>query len=229
MLEAYLSGDPYLAFAKQAGAVPPWATKETHAATRELYKVVILAVSYGMMSKGIAFRIGQSEIVARQLLEHHQTIYARFWAWKENAVNHAILNGWQQTVFGWTNRIPVGGRGPKRKDWNDREGFNPRSLGNFHMQANGAEMLRLACCLGTEHGIEICGPVHDAVLICAPLERLDEDVQRMRDYMAEASRIVLGGFELRTDARLVRHPDHFTDRRGEDTWREISSLCETMI
>ena len=36
------------------------------------------------------------------------------------------------------------------------------------MQANGAEMLRLACCLATERGIEVCAPVHDAVLICAP-------------------------------------------------------------
>jgi DNA polymerase-1 len=39
------------------------------------------------------------------------------------------------------------------------------------MQANGAEMLRMACCLGTEQGIEICAPVHDAVLICAPRRR----------------------------------------------------------
>ena len=59
------------------------------------------------------------------------------------------------------------------------------------MQANGAEMLRLACCLGTEWGIEICWPVHDAVLICAPIERLEEDVRRMRKCMADASRMHL--------------------------------------
>jgi hypothetical protein len=48
------------------------------------------------------------------------------------------------------------------------------------MQANGAEMLRLACCLATERGIEVCAPVHDAILICAPLDRLDDDVAGMR-------------------------------------------------
>ena len=69
---------------------------------------------------------------------------------------------------------------------------NSRSLRNFPMQANGAEMLRLACIFATERGIEVCAPVHDAVLICAPLERLeDSDVARVREYMAEASRIVL--------------------------------------
>ena len=55
------------------------------------------------------------------------------------------------------------------------------------MQANGAEMLRLACCLATERGIEVCAPVHDAVLIAAPLYRLDEDVAAMREAMREAS------------------------------------------
>ena len=69
--------------------------------------------------------------------------------------------------------------------------FNPRSLRNFHAQAHGAEILRLACCLGVEAGIEICAPVHDAVLICSPSERLVHDVERMRAFMAEASRIVL--------------------------------------
>jgi hypothetical protein len=33
------------------------------------------------------------------------------------------------------------------------------------MQANGAEMLRLACIGGIEAGIKIGAPVHDAVVI----------------------------------------------------------------
>jgi DNA polymerase I len=92
------------------------------------------------------------------------------------------------------------------------------------MQANGAEMLRLACCLATEQGIEVCAPVHDAVLICAPLDRLDEDVARMRACMAEASRIVLNGFELRTDATLVRYPDRYSDPRGAVMWDRVTKL-----
>jgi DNA polymerase I len=48
MLEAYRSGDPYLAFAKQAGAVPADATKATHKAARDQFKACVLAVQYGM-------------------------------------------------------------------------------------------------------------------------------------------------------------------------------------
>ena len=92
------------------------------------------------------------------------------------------------------------------------------------MQANGAEMLRLACCLATEQGIEVCAPVHDAVLICAPLDRLEADIAQMQDIMREASRIVLNGFELGTDATVVRHPDRYMDERGTVMWQRVMQL-----
>jgi DNA polymerase I len=92
------------------------------------------------------------------------------------------------------------------------------------MQANGAEMLRIACCLATERGIEVCAPVHDAVLICAPFDRLEADVAAMRAAMAEASRFVLGGFELATDVKVVRWPDRYMDPRGCHMWDRVCHL-----
>ena len=94
------------------------------------------------------------------------------------------------------------------------------------MQANGAEMLRLACCLATERGIEVCAPAHDAVLICAPLDRLGHDVERMRACMAEASRLVLGGFELGTEVKIIEYPNRFMDPRGEVMWARVMGLIE---
>jgi hypothetical protein len=47
MLAAYESGDPYLAFAKQAGAVPHDATKQSHPAQRELFKACVLTAWIG--------------------------------------------------------------------------------------------------------------------------------------------------------------------------------------
>ena len=94
------------------------------------------------------------------------------------------------------------------------------------MQANGAEMLRIACCLATERGIEVCAPIHDAVLISAPLERLDADIAAMRKAMAEASMLVLAGFELATDVKIVRWPDRYADPRGDEMWNRVCSLVE---
>jgi len=210
MLAAYRSGDPYLAFAKQARAIPDGATKNTHGPQRELFKQCALGIQYGMGSSTLALRIAQPEIVARDLVRAHQETYRRFWAWSDAAVDRAMLAGSLHTVFGW--RVHVG------------EESNPRSLRNFPMQANGAEMLRIACCLATERGVEVCAPVHDAVLISAPIERLEEDVARMRAAMAEASRAVLSGFELGTDADVVRYPDRYMDERGAVMWERVARL-----
>ena len=208
MQAAYRSGDPYLAFAKQAGAVPADATRKTHEPTRELFKQCVLAVQYGMEAKSLALRIGQPPVVARDLLRAHREAYRTFWRWSDAVVDQAMLHGAIWTVFGW----PLyAGEQP-----------NPRSLRNFPMQGNGAELLRIACCLATERGIEVCAPVHDAVLIAAPLERIEADVAAMQAAMAEASAAVLGGFVLGTEAKT--YPDRYRDPRGEVMWKRVSDL-----
>ena len=212
MQAAYLSGDPYLAFAKQAHAVPADANKATHGPQRELCKQCVLAVQYGMEERSLAARIGQPPIVARDLLRAHRETYRTFWRWSDAAVDTAMLSGSLHTVFGW--HVHVG------------ENPNPRSLRNFPMQANGAEMLRLACCLATERGIEVCAPIHDAVLIYASLDRLKTDIAAMRAAMAEASRIVLGGFELGTDVSVTRWPARYMDSRGKTMWARVTELLQ---
>ena len=106
MMEAYSSGDPYLAFAKQAGAVPPDATKTSHKEEHDLFKSCALGIQYGMGEKSLAQRIGRSPADARQLLELHHRTYPTFWRWSDAAVDHGMLFGKLHTVFGW--RIHVG-------------------------------------------------------------------------------------------------------------------------
>ena len=105
MLGAYQSGDPYLAFAKQAGAVPPDATKQSHSAQRDLFKACVLAVQYGMGPDALAARIAQPPVVARDLLRAHQETYREFWRWSDAAVDQAISKSSLHTVFGWTIHI----------------------------------------------------------------------------------------------------------------------------
>lgn len=116
---------------------------------------------------------------------------------------------------------PPGGGGTKsgeaRKDrrlvaafgWalNVGEAANPRSVRTFPPQANGAEMLRLACCFLTEGGIRVCAPVHDALLVEAREIGIEGVVEVCQKSMAEASELVLDGFSLRTEAKVVRYPD----------------------
>jgi hypothetical protein len=210
LLAAYLSGDCYLSFAKQAGAVPADATKTTHGAQRELFKQCMLAVQYGMEWQSLALRIAQPGLVARDLLRAHRQTYRRFWDWSDAAVDQAMLLGVISTVFGWPVRVG--------------EHSNPRSLRNFPMQANGAEMLRIACCLATERNVEVCAPIHDAILIAGQLDGIETDIATTRAAMAEASRIVLAGFELNTDMKIVRWPDRYMDPRGVEMWNRVCKL-----
>ena len=210
MLAAYASGDPYLEFAKQAHAVPADATKQSHPQQRELFKTCALGVQYGMGAESLAQRIDQPPALARELLRLHRKTYPKFWRWSQAAVDHAMLQGWLQTVFGWRVRV-----GPRA---------NPRSLANFPMQANGAEMLRLACCLATERGIAVCAPIHDALLVEASTDEIGAVVANTQAAMAEASRVVLVGFELRSDVKIVYYPDRYSDPRGEKMWETVMGI-----
>jgi len=62
------------------------------------------------------------------------------------------------------------------------------------------------------------------VLIEAPLSGFEDAVSTMRECMAEASRSVLDGFEIRTEAKVFT--DRFEDPRGESTWRLVRELLQ---
>jgi hypothetical protein len=214
MQDAYRSGDPYLFFAKKAGAVPVDATKKTHPLERDQFKVVMLGVLYGLSADGIARKLCVPPCWGRELLQLHRETFRRFWAWSDQVQDEAMLTGKLQTVFGW--RVHVG------------PDANPRSLRNFPMQGNGAEMLRLACCLTTERGINVCAPIHDALLVESPIANIEAIVARTQEAMKEAGAIVLDGFELRTDAKIVRYPDRYSDDRGRAFFERVVELLDTL-
>ena len=212
MLDAYGSGDPYLAFAQQAGAAPPGATKATHGPARERFKVCALAVQYGMESKSLSIRLGAPEVEAQELLRLHRETYPRFWAWTQAIQDRAMLGFPLQTVFGWTLHPDLG--------------VKPRTAMNYPVQGNGAEMLRLACCLATEAGVVVNCPVHDALLVEAPIAEIETTAGTVQRAMAAASKIVLAGFELRTDVEVIRYPARYSDRRGTRMWELVTRLLE---
>jgi DNA polymerase I len=212
MADGYREGDPFLAFAKAAQLVPADATKTTHKLMRERCKAVVLGTNYGMGPEAMALQAGITPAESKELLRLHKETYRPFWRWIGDTVSAAMLTNRMETVFGWCRRV---GRDA-----------NPRSLMNFPMQANGAEMLRIAAIAATEAGIQVCAPVHDAFLIAAPLERLEADVAAMRDMMKKAGRAVTGSLDIRTDAEIVRWPGRYSDERGKAMWEKVMSLLD---
>jgi hypothetical protein len=209
-MNAYASGDVYLTFAKAADLAPKSATKQTHQNVRELCKQVVLGANYGMGPATLAARIGGPEIRARQLQEAHRRTYPQLYDWLESGIDHGMVHGYVDTVFGW--RIHA------------NEKTNPRSLRNFPCQGNGAEMMRLACALATEEGLMICCPVHDALLLESDIGMIDADVQRLREIMEYSSRVILDGFTVRTESEICCFPDRYMDPRGLVMWDKIQKL-----
>jgi DNA polymerase I len=220
MLDAYNSGDPYLAFAQRVGAAPGNATKQSHAGVRARYKVVLLATLYGMEAETLAARAGVSTFEAREMLGQHREVFAQYWRWSDDWVQHSLQTGRMRTAMGWTCRTGV-------------TELNERSLRNWPVQAAGADILRIACIMATRHGVRLLASVHDAALIEAPIERIEADVALMREIMRRASRAVLnataaGPHELRTDVNIVRHPDRYSDPRGVEVWEKVLGLLAAL-
>ncbi|MEN9722596.1 MAG: polymerase thermostable [Pseudomonadota bacterium] len=233
---AYETGDPYWEFAKQAGAVPLDAMRDKENPNpvfeeiRDQYKECMLAVQYGMGEASLAERIGQTVAKARSLLQKHHYLYPVFWRWSDAAVAHAMQFGSLSTVFGWTVHVEwKNGKKSLFQRKYGKDGPNERSLRNFPMQANGAEMMRLACILGLERGLKICAPVHDAILIEAPLRDLEDAKQEMIEVMKDASRLVLDGLEL--GAKPTDITDRFTQKLKpgqRDMWAEVLAIVDEL-
>jgi hypothetical protein len=239
MIRAYLSGDCYLEFAKLAGAVPPHITKDNYRPgtpgystqadmpvdyepVRNQYKQCVLAVQYGQSPAGLAARIGLSVIEARELMQRHRETFRRFWQWAGNILNTATFHLELPTMFGWwLNTAAVY---EPEQDGRARPSCSPRTIQNFLMQAGGSEMLRIACIRADERGIRLCCPVHDALLVEGRAEEIDQVVAETEDCMRLASRNVLYGFELRTEAKIVRWPNRYVDKRGRGMWNIIAGL-----
>jgi DNA polymerase I len=163
-----------------------------------------------MGPEALARRIGKSTACGCELLRLHRETYPAFWRWSDGVESYAMLLNLLHTVFGWTVRV-----GPDA---------NPCSLRNFPCQANGAEMMRLACCLTTERGVNVVAPVHDVLMIEGPTDAIEDFVARTQEAMAEASTVALDGFRLRSDDSNVCWPDRYMDGRGRKFWSRVVGL-----
>ena len=78
------------------------------------------------------------------MLSQHRELFAQYWRWSDDWVQHALQTGVMRTAFGWTCRTGI-------------TEFNERSIRNWPIQATGADILRIACILATRHGIKLAG------------------------------------------------------------------------
>jgi DNA polymerase-1 len=153
LIDDYLGGDVYHALAVMCGLTnqdrKSW--KNDYPEMRNRMKSLQLGINYGMGVPSLARGLDRHPLIASAIIEKHKLRYPRFWEWRENMVQCAMLDREMATVFGWPLYLSVS---PNRK-----------TLYNFPMQGNGAEMLRLATVRLCEAGIIPNMLIHDGILI----------------------------------------------------------------
>jgi DNA polymerase I-like protein with 3'-5' exonuclease and polymerase domains len=218
MLDLYQSGDPYLNFGKTVGQLARDATRDMPGveAKRDQLKVMCLGTQYSMQALTLSTRLGITYIEAYEMLQLHRGLFSQYWHWSEDWLHHSLTTGEMHTVYGWQCATGI-------------TELSERSIRNWPIQSTCADIFRLAYVWGTRHGLTLIAPVHDAVLLEAPEDRIEADVALMREIMRRASRVILnptadGTIELRTDVKIIRYPDRFTDSRGTELWDTVLKL-----
>ena len=182
---------------------------------RDRYKTGLLAIQYGVACVTLAAKLGVSQVAAQAMIDQHHELFSTYWNWAADWLAWTLDHGIMWTSIDW--QCVVG----------DVE-LKTRTIINWPVQSLGGDILRTACIWATKRGLKLCAPVHDAILLESPIDRIDRDVKLLRDIMARASSIVLGGPTLRTDAKTIRYPDHYTDSRGDEIWEHVTGLLERM-
>jgi DNA polymerase I len=123
-----------------------------------------------------------------------------------------MLSRRMETVFGWPLHIS--------------SSPNKRTLYNFPMQANGAEMLRLAACRLCEVGMVPNMLIHDGLL----LEVNDkEQITQAIDIMKAAGRDVCNGLEIGVDVdQMLEGGARYRDKRpvAKNMWETMMSALQ---
>jgi DNA polymerase I len=214
LIRAYETGDIYHAFGLAAGVVKEpnrsvWRDNPEGAAQRQMLKSAVLAIHYGMSVVSLALKLGITLHGAAALLQAHRQTYPRFWQWVDQYIDTALIRGEMRSVMGWPQRIVA---------------VNRRAIANFPAQANGAELMRLAMCIATELGIEICMSVHDQFIAVAPSAEAQAVADRLERIMVEAGATLFGNaLTFRSDSKIIPHGQRYTDKRDLETWPFVIS------
>lgn len=231
MQEAYRSGDPYVWFARSAGAIPKdavdaWIKSPAKAPpeqqeeyrryemVRGLSKSTCLGLQYGMGANKLAGKLSAdlgekfTEDQASDQIDLHKQAFPEFWAWKRRIVAEYREWGCLQLADGW---LMLG----------DNE--QDLSVANFPIQGAGAACMREAVWRAQEAGIRVLFPLHDAIYCEYDTTTQADHPEILARCMDEAVTAVMGpGLAVRTEAESHDHDHPWVERKGKRHYEALS-------
>lgn len=216
LLDAYKSGDVYLAFAKQAELVPADATKQTHKLERMLCKSTVLGLQFGMGHNKLKAKLKLdsgtdiSDEKTAELIQAHKTTYSEYWQWVKDISKDYKDGNPLATNDGWIL-------------WQD----NPvmTSVRNFLVQGNAASITRLAIVKAWEMNLKVMCGLHDAIYIISKNPEIDKDV--LEEIMLWATETILQEPDksfMRIDSKVLAHEETWIEEKGEKDWNKLKEF-----
>jgi DNA polymerase I-like protein with 3'-5' exonuclease and polymerase domains len=201
LLRDYRSGDIYHALARICGLTDdpdPVRWKKQNTEVRQRMKALQLGINYGMGVPSLARGLDRHPLIASGIIDRHRRTYPRFWSWRANMVDVAMLGRRVESAYdGWALRISTSP--------------NTRTLYNFPMQSGGADMLRLAAVRLCEAGIVPSMLIHDGILFEAENR---ERIEHAAEIMRAAGRETCDGLEIGVDVdQLLENGARYRDKR----------------
>ena len=176
MIQAYLSGDVYLAFGKLCGMIPENGTKATHGFERDACKATVLGISYLMSKYGLAIKLTNdtgrvwTEDEAQEMIDLFYDTFRELQRYQDDIVENYKDFGHIKLPCGWYM-------------WGDNE--NHRSVTNVPTQGAGASIMRRAVDLAYKKKVDTVFTLHDAIYIRGKVGE-EYKVAVLRDCMREA-------------------------------------------
>ena len=100
----YRAGDIYHALARMCGLTTepdPLLWKKLHRDQRDRMKPLALAINYGMSVASLAKGIEQHQLIAAEIFQRHRRRYPRFWSWRQETLDAAMVNCRIEAEDGW--------------------------------------------------------------------------------------------------------------------------------
>lgn len=220
LIEAYKSGDTYLAFGKQANLIPQNATKQSHAKMRKILKAFKLGLAYGMgqvkLAAGVSAATNEPvdlEFI-KSLIDFDKKIYSSYREYILKRSNEYYKGVPAIVPGGWTmfcdNNVVT-------------------SVRNYFIQATSASITRKAVINALELNLNVLFQQHDSIAI--ETDSPDRDTVVLQNAMDLAVRQILGDnyLDIRVDVKVVSSEDIWVEVAEEPEERVIWDLIKPLL
>lgn len=227
MIKAYDSKDPYLYFAKLAGAVPWDGTKQEYGKERDLFKAIVLGLQYGLGVKKLSIQLTHQmkrEVTwqeTNELVNKHKQAFPTFWNWAADIDYHYFERN--NPIIMGHNMSDLYSEESKGDLWCvGIDNPNPLSIKNVPVQGISASIMRRAVIKFCERKVPIFSTLHDGFYFHVPTEEVDKWIKAIEECCSEACMEIIGR-DIRLDIELYGHDDLYVPAKGKKLFEKFKS------